>query len=92
MLKILDEKTLRTDSDIEELYEDCKYLCIIDTYYKLADNNGYLYCVSTSKDSYDQLYEIRSRLMKEGKGCVIGGSYNNGGVVGVQYECKCEGQ
>lgn len=76
MLKILDEKILRTDSEIEELYEDCKYLCTIDSYDKLADNNRYLYCISTSEDSYDQLYEIRSRLMKEGKCCVIGGSYN----------------
>ena len=92
MLKILDEKILRTDNEIEELYENCKYLCTIDSYDKLADNNGYLYCISTSEDSYDQLYEIRSRLMKEGKCCVIGGSYNNGGAVGVQYECKCEGQ
>ena len=76
MLKILDEKILRKDSEIEELYEDCKYLCTIDSYDKLADNNRYLYCISTSEDSYDQLYEIRSRLMKEGKCCVIGGSYN----------------
>lgn len=48
MLKILDEKVLRTDSEIEELYEDCNYLCTIDSYDKLADNNAYLYCVSTS--------------------------------------------
>ena len=41
MLKILDEKILRTDNEIEELYEDCKYLCTIDSYDKLADNNGY---------------------------------------------------
>lgn len=62
MLKILDEKNLRTDSEIVELYEDYNYLCTIDSYDKLADNNGYLYCISTSEDSYDQLYEIRNSL------------------------------
>lgn len=88
MLKILDEKVLRTDDEIEDLYKDCKYLCIIDSYDKIGDNNGYLYCVSTSKDSYDQLYETRDHLLEEGKCCVVGGSYNDGGAIGVQYEYK----
>ncbi len=26
MLKILDEKVLKTDDEIEELYKDCKYI------------------------------------------------------------------
>ncbi len=86
MLQILDEKVLRTDDEIEELYRNCKYLCIIDNYEKLADNNGYLYCVSTSAESFRQLISERDRLQKEGKCCVIGGSYNDGGAVGVQYE------
>lgn len=88
MLKILDEKILRTDDEIESLYKDCKYLCIIDSWDKVADNDGYLYCVSTSEDSLKQLIAERSRLQKEGKCCVIGGSYNNGGAIGVQYEYK----
>lgn len=88
MLKILDEKELRTDDEIEELYKDCKYLYIIDGYDKLTDDEGYLYCVSTSADSYGQLYEMRDRLRDEGKICVVGGSYNNGGAIGVQYEYK----
>lgn len=88
MLKILDEKVLKTDAEIEKLYKDCKYLCIIDSYDNLADNNGYLYCVSTSEASFDELYETRDRLLEEGKCCVVGGSYNNGGAIGVQYEVK----
>ena len=88
MLKILDEKILRTDDEIEELYKDCKYLCIIDSYDKVEDNNGYLYCVSTSNDSFEELVNESDRLAKVGKCCVIGGSYNNGGAVGVQYEVK----
>lgn len=88
MLKILDEKELKTDDEIEELYKDCKYLYIIDSYDKLVEHNGYLYCVSTSDDSFDQLIDEREKLRLMGKLCVLGGSYNNGGAAGVQYEYK----
>jgi len=83
-LKILDEKILRTDDEIEREYKNCKYLYTIDSYDKLMEHNGYLYCVSTSDESFDQLIGQRT----EGKLCVLGGSYNNGGAVGVQYEYK----
>jgi len=88
MLKILDEKVLKTDSEIEDLYKNCKYLCILDSFDKIADNDGYLYCVSTSEDSLKELIDERDRLQKQGKICCIGGSYNNGGAVGVQYEYR----
>ena len=88
MLKILDEKVLKTDSEIAELYKDCKYVYIIDSYDKVVDDEGYLYCVSTSDDSFVALIDERDRLEDEGKICVLGGSYNNGGAVGVQYEIK----
>lgn len=88
MLKILNEKVLRTDDEIEELYKNCIYLYIIDGYDKLVDGQGYLYCVSTSDDSFHVLIAERDRLEDEGKICVLGGSYNNGGAVGVQYEYK----
>jgi hypothetical protein len=88
MLKILDEKTLKNDYEIEQQYKDCKYLYIIDSYDKIVDHNGYLYCVSTSDDSFDELIDERDRLEEEGRICVLGGSYNNGGAIGVQYEYK----
>lgn len=88
MLQILDEQVLKTDDEIEELYKDCKYLTIIDSYDRIGDNDGYLYCVSMSDDSYMELIRERDRLENEGKICVLGGSYNNGGTVGVQYEYK----
>lgn len=88
MLKILDEKKFRTDDEIEDLYRDCKYLYIIDSYDKVTDDGGYLYCVSTSNDSFDELIDEREKLRKKGKICVLGGSYNNGGAIGVQYEYK----
>lgn len=86
MLKILDEKVLRTDDDIERQYKNCKYVGIIDSLDKAADNASYLYCVSTSADSFNELIDERDRLEDAGKICVLGGSYNNGGAVGVQYE------
>ena len=86
MLQILDEQVLKTDDEIEELYKDCKYLTIIDSYDRIGDNSGYLYCVSTSDESFDELIDERDRLEDEGRICILGGSYNNGGAVGVQYE------
>jgi len=88
MLKILDEKKFRTDDEIEDLYKDCKYLYIIDSYDKVTDDGGYLYCVSTSNDSFDELIDEWEKLREKGKICVLGGSYNNGGAIGVQYEYK----
>ena len=88
MLKILDEKTIKTDHEIKELYKNCKYLYTVDSYDEMLNDEGCLYCISTSEDSYKQLYEIRNRLLSEGKCCVIGGSYNNGGAIGVQYEYR----
>ena len=88
MLKILNEKVLKSDMEIRSLYKDCKYVYIIDSYDKVVDDEGYLYCVSTSDDSYDELIDERDRLEDDGKICDLGGSYNNGGAVGVQYEIK----
>lgn len=32
MLKILDEKVLKSDDEIERMYKNCKYLYTIDSY------------------------------------------------------------
>lgn len=73
MLKILDEKVLKTDDEIEEQYKDCKYLTIIDSYDKIADNDGYLYCVSTSDESFDELIDEKGQVGGGRKICVLGG-------------------
>lgn len=88
MLKILNEKVLKTDEEIRQLYKDCKYIYLIDSYEKVVNDEGYLYCVSTSDESYMELIDERDRLEDSGKICVLRGSYNNGGAVGVQYEFK----
>ena len=86
MLRILDEKVLKKDTEIRKLYKNCKYVYTIDSYDKVIDDEGYLYCVSTSDDPYLELIRERDRLEDDGKICVLGGSYNNGGAIGVQYE------
>lgn len=40
MLKILDEKVLKTGEDIERLYKNCEYPCIVDSYDKIVDDEG----------------------------------------------------
>lgn len=65
MLKILDEKVLWTDEEIRKLYQDCKYLYIIDSYDKAVDDEGYLYCVSTSDASYMELINERDRFCRQ---------------------------
>ena len=60
MLKILNEKVLKSDMEIRHLYKDSKYVYIIDSYDKVVDDEGYLYCVSTSDDSYDELILCKS--------------------------------
>lgn len=37
-MKILDEKVLKTDTEIRNLYKDCKYVYIIDSYDKVTDD------------------------------------------------------
>lgn len=66
-------KTRISDAKIYSLF-----LTDIDSCDKIADNDGYLYCVNTSDESYMELIEVRERLEDEGKICVFGGSYNNG--------------
>lgn len=66
MLKILEERVLRTDDEIEREYKDCKYLYVIDSYDEIVEDKGYLYCVSTSSDSFDALHEMQEKFLKEG--------------------------
>lgn len=86
MLQVLDEKELRSADSIEEEYQDCKYL--ITNYTSLEDPSGYLYCVSTSNDSYHEICKIKNDFARKQVPCMLMGSYNNGGGFGVQYEIK----
>lgn len=63
MLKISDEKVLKTEDEIEELYKNCKYLYIVDSYDKMADEDVYSYCISISNELYMNLIRERERLL-----------------------------
>ena len=88
MLKILNEKFMRTDGEMEDFYKNCKYIYIIGRYDKVVDDERNLYCVNTSAESVDGLYKERDRHIGEGKICVVSGSYNDGDSIGVQCEYK----
>ena len=86
MLKILNEKVKKTPEDIEREYSNCKYILI--NYGDLQDPAGYLYCISESADTFDDISREIYNLTKKATQCMLLGSYENGGAVGVQYEIK----
>lgn len=82
MLRVLDEHELRTQDDIEEQYPNCKYIWIIKSG---RDTHGLLYAVSDDLDSSHDMYVEADRVRKEGRRCVVSGSYNEGEMAGVQF-------
>ncbi len=84
MLKILDEKKPRSPEDVEKEFKNCKYILI--NYGDIQNPKGFLYCVSQSNDSFDEICQTAYEITKSGKQCILLGSYDNGGAVGVQYE------
>ncbi|MBR0092391.1 MAG: hypothetical protein IJP92_11895 [Lachnospiraceae bacterium] len=86
MLQILDEKERRTTDSIENQYKDCKY--ILTNYTDLEEPEGYLYCVSSSDDSFTELFDVADRLEDAHIPFIIMGSYNRGGAPFIQYEIK----
>ena len=55
MLKIPDEKVLKTDEEIEQLYKKCKYLYLIGSYAKMTDDAGCL-CRNIGSVDFDYLW------------------------------------
>ncbi len=86
MLTILDEKIKRTPEEVESLYPHSKYILL--NYGSVQNPKGNLYCVSDSDDSFKDICNQIKKFSKEGIPCLVSGSYNNGGGIGVQYEVK----
>lgn len=84
MLTILDEKVRRTPEDIENQYENCKFILL--DYGDIQYPNGFLYCVSESEDSYLDICEIADKFANGGTPCMLSGSYNNWIPPCVQHE------
>lgn len=88
MLKILDEKIKRTPMEIEDLYPNCKYVLL--DFGDIQSPKGNLYCISTSKESHQEIGKIAHDFSKKGILNILGGSYDNWGWgnTGVLYEAE----
>ncbi|MBQ9438061.1 MAG: hypothetical protein IJU50_06975 [Lachnospiraceae bacterium] len=84
MLKILDEKKKRSEESVVDEYKNCKYILL--DYGDIQKPYGFLYCVSDSSDSFREICEKAEEFEEKKIPCILGGSYNNGGTFGVQYE------
>lgn len=42
----------------------------------------------SSNDSFQEMIQEETRLREQGKLCVLAGSYNDGGGIGVPYEVR----
>ncbi|MBR1633780.1 MAG: hypothetical protein IJ682_01820 [Lachnospiraceae bacterium] len=84
MLIILEEKKKRTPENVEKDYKNCKY--IMTDFGDIQAPNGYLDSVSESEESFDEICRRAYLFSKQGRQCILLGTYNNGGGIGVQYE------
>ena len=86
MLKILDEKEMRTEQSVEQEYKGCMF--ILTNYTDLQDPKGYLYCISVDRDSYHEICRKAHELEKKDIPCILGGSYNDTVGPGIVYEME----
>ncbi|MBR5420433.1 MAG: hypothetical protein IK115_04725 [Lachnospiraceae bacterium] len=86
MIRLFDEKKKRTPESVEEEFKNCKYILL--DFGDLQEPEGYLDSVSESADSFDEISERAYQYSRQGVKCILLGSYNNGGGIGVQYEIK----
>ena len=64
MLKILDEKEERSEEEIEKQYKGCMFILV--NYIDLQNPRGYLYCISTERDSYHDICKKADELEMKG--------------------------
>ena len=84
MLKVLNENIIRTEKSIEDEYGSCMY--ILTDYNNLQNPEGYLYCVSTSRDSYHDICREANRLEDQDVPCILAGKYADAVGPGLVYE------
>lgn len=85
-LKMINDKQKSSVYDMIAQNNNCQFLYTVDSMDDVWKNEGYLYCVSTSPDTYGDIEHLSHELERKGILNVIGGSYENGGGVGLQYE------
>ncbi|MBR1738110.1 MAG: hypothetical protein IJ736_14040 [Firmicutes bacterium] len=89
MLRILDCEEVVHLNSIRDNYPDSKILFLITDMSDMSDIKGKVYAVSESRESFDEICELSTRLLKEkSTQNVLIGNYKNGGGIGVQFEVK----
>ena len=86
LLKILNEKEKRTEEDVEKQYKGCMF--ILSHYTDLQNPQGYLYCISTARDSYHDICRKADELEQEGIPCILSGNYADTIGPGLVYEME----
>lgn len=93
MIKILDENTKKSQSQIENEYPNCKYLFLMEN---IIDEEGYLYAISTDASEYSEFCKFWHDIVdKECKFkdlyCALLGSYCELAIVTLfEYEGDIE--
>ncbi len=86
MLKIIDEKEMRTEESIEQEYKGCMFIMI--NYTDLQNPRGYLYCISTARDSYHEICKKADELEQADTPCILAGNYADAVGPGLVYEME----
>ncbi len=85
MVQVVDSQKLQSVADIYNQYKNCKVLIRDFVREDGSVTKGYVYAVSTSSDSFVTLFDYKDELKDKNIDCMLIGSYNNGGGIGIQY-------
>lgn len=85
MLEMIKSDEMVSVNEVADKYEGCKYL-MVDINYDMDDLRGKLYCVSSSKSSWDEICKVSEQLEDAGKEVAILGIYADGYACGLQYK------
>lgn len=87
MLDYVNSDKLEYISDVRNRYEGCKVLMINMDISDMENIQGIVCAVSRSRDSFDELCDLKGKFAEQGVLTMILGSYG-GGFIGVQHEVR----
>ena len=87
MSTLSDNKEILSTNMAKAKHPRSKILFIVTDMSNISDIQGYIFMVSNSSSTFEDLCNEDTRLQREGFKTIILGSYENGGGIGVQYEC-----
>lgn len=83
MLKYINSTKLEHVNDVRNKYDHCKVLMTDLDISDMSDITGYVYAISTSEDTFNEICEKYGELHDEGKLVMIVGSYCDGFICGM---------